>query len=373
MTGTDFLEEKLRKRQQEGSLRKLSLSNGLIDFSSNDYIGFARSEQLLRRINAAASVLNTHGSTGSRLLSGNSALAEETECYIADFHAAEAALIFNSGYNANVGLFSCIAGKDATILYDEYIHASIKDGARLSHANHFSFRHNDVAHLEQKLNAAQGKVFVALESVYSMNGDLAPLAEIASLLQKHSDAHLIVDEAHATGVIGKKGQGLVQHLGLEEACFARIHTFGKALGCHGAVVLGSNTLREYLINFSRPFIYTTALPAPDMAAIRLAYEQLAEQPEPLSKLQDLISFLANKLNDLNIPGFSGQSAISIIPVTGNEKARAAAKVLQDNGFDVRPILSPTVPKGKECLRICLHTYNTEGEITELLNTLKTVL
>jgi 8-amino-7-oxononanoate synthase len=373
MTGTDFLDEKLRKREQEGSLRKLSLQDGLIDFSSNDYLGFARSEGLLSKISSAASALAAHGSTGSRLLCGNSALVEETERYIADFHKAEAGLIFNSGYNANVGLFSCIAGKDDTILYDEYIHASIKDGARLSSAAHFSFRHNDVAHLEQKLQTAKGKVFVAIESVYSMNGDLSPLKEVNDLLKDYPQVYLIVDEAHGTGVIGEHGEGLVQQRGLEKYCFARVHTFGKALGCHGAIVLGSVSLRNYLINFSRPFIYTTALPNPDIAAIRSAYEYMGKNSDQVKKLQELIAFFNNKAKELNIASESGQSAIHIVRVPGNEAARTAANAMQEKGFDIRPILNPTVPKGKECLRICLHTFNTEKQITDLLQTLKTVL
>lgn len=348
----------LNKRRSDDSLRQLSLTGNLIDLCSNDYLGFARSQELKQQaLNAFEKVQGQlNGSGGSRLLSGNSALAEELEAFVAAYHGAEAGLIFNSGYDANLGLLSCIASKDDTIIYDERSHASIHDGVRLSRASTFMFRHNDTEHLAERLKQAKGQAFVVVESVYSMDGDLAPLKEIARMCEKHG-ALLIVDEAHATGVFGNGGRGLVSQAGLGEQVFARMHTFGKALGCHGAIVLGSNTLRDYLVNFARSFIYTTALPPHSLVSIRCAYDMLSISNDKILKINKLISL------------FKGTSPIQSLLVPGNENAKRAAKALQEAGYDVRAVLSPTVPKGSERLRVCLHAYNTEEEVKGFLTAL----
>src|SRR4051812_34169388 len=202
----NILEEILIKRKDESRFRSLS-TNKLIDFSSNDYLGLARSGVLKEAINKELKKFPdyTNGSTGSRLLSGNSAYAEELEQWIADFHYAEAGLIFNSGYDANLGLFSCIAQRNDTILYDQLSHASIIDGIRLSFAASRAFQHNDLIDLEEKLKTAKGNIFVVVESIYSMDGDFAPLKELIELVEKYK-AVIIVDEAHATGVFGKQGR-----------------------------------------------------------------------------------------------------------------------------------------------------------------------
>ncbi|MGZ5245809.1 MAG: aminotransferase class I/II-fold pyridoxal phosphate-dependent enzyme, partial [Flavitalea sp.] len=259
------IKERLERRMAENAKRFLRTTEGMVDFCSNDYLGIATNQLLKESINGELST----GSGGSRLLSGNYELIERTEDRIAAFHGAEAGLIFNSGYDANLGLLSCIGQKGDTYLYDNLSHASIRDGIRLSFAESFSFMHNDVEDLERKLKSATGQVTVVTESVFSMDGDLAPLKEIAELCQRY-EAFLIVDEAHATGIVGASGEGLVQELKLNEKCFARVHTFGKAVGTHGAIVLGSCELRDYLINFSRAFMYTTALPPASVSAISTA-------------------------------------------------------------------------------------------------------
>lgn len=362
----DFIQLKLQQRTENGSLRKLSSSPPPIDFCSNDYLGFARSVKLSESIATTLKAMNvgSHGSGGSRLLSGNNAYTEDTESFIANFHDAESGLIFNSGYDANVGLLSSLAQKDDTIICDELIHASLIDGARLTHANRYTFKHNDTNHLEEKLTLAKGVVYVVVESIYSMDGDAAPLQEIAALCSRHG-ANLIVDEAHATGVFGDHGKGMVQSLGLEHTVFARIVTFGKAIGCHGAIVLGSQQLRQYLINFARSFIYTTAAPLHQIVSIRCAYEQLkATDHTPL--LQQKISHYLKQMNLLNHPeNGSSSSPIQTLILPGNTRAKNAAANLQAQGFDVRAILSPTVAEGKERLRICLHTFNTDQEIENL--------
>ena len=284
----DFLRRKLDQRVAIHALRSLRLPGSATDYYSNDYLGIVRQSHIENRLSGKTFA---SGSTGSRLLAGNYPLIETTEKQIASFHEASSALIFNSGYDANFGLLSCVAGKGDLILYDKLSHASIRDGIRQSFASSFSFAHNDIRELEQRLQNRPGNLsgncFVITESLFSMDGDLAPLAEIADLCDRYQ-ASLIVDEAHATGVIGSKGEGLVQSLGLTQRCFARIHTFGKALGCHGAVVLGSENLRGYLINFCRPLIYSTALPPASVAAIQAAYEIFPAMEKERSYIQELI-------------------------------------------------------------------------------------
>lgn len=370
----EFIKYKLKQRLDNASLRKL-ISSGLpVDFCSNDYLGFARSAELRNAINVEVESLQpvNNGSGGSRLLSGNTTYTEETERYIARFHNSEAGLIFNSGYDANVGLLSSLGQKGDTFICDELIHASLIDGARLTHANRYTFKHNDLTDLEAKLKVAKGIIYVIVESVYSMHGDIAPLQHIFDLCKLYQ-ANLIVDEAHATGVFGKHGVGLVQSLNLEQDIFARIVTFGKAIGCHGAIVLGSTSLREYLINFARSFIYTTAAPLHNIIAVKCAYKMLAAL-DYSTELNKKIVLFTSLINKLDVSGITaGPSAIQTILFPGNSNARNAATELQANNFDVRPILSPTVPEGKERLRICLHLYNTDEEIRNLVLHLKTLI
>ena len=360
MVKANFLQEKLDERRQQQAFRTLQLVEGKTDFCSNDYLGLARNLRL-------GDNHLKHGSGGSRLLAGNFALAEETEKLIADFHKAEAALLFNSGYDANLGLLSSVAQKGDIIIYDFLSHASLRDGIRLSAAQSFAFRHNDMDELERRLKTAEGNnVFVVTESVFSMDGDKAPLQEIVTLCNQYN-AHLIVDEAHATGVVGEQGEGLVQHLGLETQCFARVHTFGKAVGCHGAVVLGSKILRDYLINFSRPFIYTTALPESSVAVIHKAYSTFPGMHQERMHLQQLIQLFQNA--ELNYQKLVSDTPIQGVIVPGNDAVKQLAASLQQAGMDIRPILYPTVPRNSERLRIVLHAYNTEKELKALFELL----
>jgi len=353
----------LDERRENGSYRTLKPENNLVDFCSNDYLGFARSSTLKKWIDdeiaTNQNVLN--GSTGSRLLSGNLAYTESLEQQIADYHKAEVGLIYNSGYDANVGLFSSLPQRGDTIILDELCHASIIDGARLSYANRYTFKHNDLKSLEEKLKHAKGNCYVVIESVYSMDGDTPPVKEILAITKKLT-AELIVDEAHATGLYNN---GLINQLGLENEVFARIVTFGKALGCHGAIVLGSKALREYLINFSRSFIYTTAASFHQIASVKMAYKMLPQAAEEIDKLHSNIQLF--KRLAVNVKGdlLPSDSSIQCIIVGSNEKAREIANQLQNTGLDVRPILSPTVAKGRERLRICLHSFNSANEITLL--------
>lgn len=359
MQKEDFLRIALDKRREEHAFRQLRTTGQLVDFCSNDYLGLARNERIQEEaLQICRQLPQVHGSGGSRLLAGNYELVEAAEKLIAGFHEAPAGLLFNSGYDANLGLFACVPQKGDVVIYDQFIHASIRDGIRLSAAQSFSFLHNDLHDLEKKLANADGRIFVAVESVYSMDGDLAPLVEISALCNRHG-AFLIVDEAHATGVVGEKGEGLVQLLGLQGRCFARVHTFGKAVGCHGAVVLGSPVLRDYLINFCRPFIYTTALPPQAVAVILAAYDVFPDLDAGRKHLQQLIQLFTSRL------GGRSQTPIQLVMAPGNAHARGLAQHLQEKGMDVRAILHPTVPKGQERLRVVLHSFNSVEEVENL--------
>lgn len=367
------LSDKLNKRIQNNALRQLGCEQNLIDFASNDYLGFAQSETLFNETHSFLVEKNIlqNGATGSRLLTGNHSLYTETETHIAQFHNSETALLFNSGYDANVGFFSAVPQKGDCILYDELIHASIRDGIQLSNAHSYKFKHNDVEDLERLIEkvktTSSNSIYVVTETVFSMDGDTPPLTEMAELCQQH-EVYFIVDEAHALGVFGEKGQGIIQMLEIENQIFARIITFGKGLGCHGAVILGSEELKTYLVNFARSFIYTTGLSPHSVATIKMAYQKLIQNNQALQQLRHNISIFNQNKQLLGLkPLFvQSKSAIQCAIVPGNEKVKNIALKLQQQGFDVKPILSPTVPEGQERLRICLHSFNSENEITRLL-------
>jgi len=363
-----LLNQRLEAYAARGLRRQLPhMQAGMLDFCSNDYLGFARSAELAARtarlLEAQGFVGN--GATGSRLISGNSALFEEIEQEIAHFHRAQAGLVFNSGYAANAGLLACVARKGDTLITDELVHASMIDGARLSYAQRYIFRHNDLDDLRSKLLQARGNVFIAVESVYSMNGDLAPLRELQALAREFG-AGLIVDEAHAVGVFGPAGAGRVVELGLEKEVFARVYTFGKALGHHGAIVVGSHSLRTYLINFARTFIYTTALPLPALLAVQAAYHYLQQHPGLQQRLAQRIRYFRHRL----LPHFPGQwlpssCCIQSLLLPGNQAAKELSSHLMQAGIFVKAILSPTVPAGTERMRFCVHLFNDQAQIDRL--------
>jgi len=366
------LTRKMRKliddRRRNGALRTLSPAVGRVDLFSNDYLGVAR--RSFPPLQVEIPLHQSNGSTGSRLLSGECELFQRTEKELAERCGAESALLFASGYTANLGLLASVPDRHDTVLYDELVHASIRDGIRLSHAQSYSFRHNDCDDLERKILRAKGEIFIVVESVYSMDGDCAPLRDLVAIARR-TGARLIVDEAHSTGIFGERGEGLCASMGINDDLFAVVHTFGKAVGSHGAAVLGSSELREYLINFSRPFIYTTA-PAPHSIASlsRSLYYIATEAREEREKLFSLIDHFNTRVTS-NGDYPKAESAIYAIITPGNENARRTAAEAQELGYEVRAILSPTVPKGKERIRICLHSYNTREEIDGVLDVLLT--
>jgi 8-amino-7-oxononanoate synthase len=384
------LAQKLQQREANNALRNLPVPTNLIDFASNDYVGFAHNEKLFDQTHhyLLDHNITINGATGSRLISGNHNLYQITEDFIANFHQSETALIFNSGYDANVGFFSSVPQRNDIILYDELCHASIRDGIQMSHAKSYKFAHNDIEDLERlilKQKAIQSnncqtdtvevlsnEIYIVTESVFSMDGDTPNLEELATLCEKYN-SNLVIDEAHALGVFGTQGEGMVQSLGLQDKVFARIMTFGKGLGCHGAAILGSQELKSYLVNFARSFIYTTGLSPHSVATILMAYQYLATKPKELEQLKSNIVYFNQEKLQLGLkPLFVySKSAIQCAVIPGNEKVKSIAIQLQEKGFDVKAILSPTVPERQERLRFCLHSNNSEKEISEVLRLLST--
>lgn len=373
------LQQKLEYRKANNALRKLPVSNNLVDFSSNDYLGFSKNETIFIQTHRLLvdRKLTQNGATGSRLLSGNHILYQETEDLISSFHQSESALTFNSGYDANVGFFSSVPQRNDIILFDELCHASIRDGIQMSLSKSYKFKHNDLNDLEKLLQKNQlndNEIYVVTESVFSMDGDSPNLVELVFLCEKFN-ALLVIDEAHALGVFGQNGEGLVQHLGLQDKVFTRIMTFGKGLGCHGAAILGSAALKEYLVNFARSFIYTTGLSPHSVATISITYSLLETKTDELQKLKQNIQFFKSELvnQEINSIFVESDSAIHCALIQGNTKVKQIASNLQQKGFDVKPILSPTVPEGQERLRICLHSFNTAEEMKAIVKFLKELI
>lgn len=373
----ESLLKKLKERQHSNSLRSLSEATSDVDFSSNDYLGFAKNKTLFDEVHELLiqKSFKQNGATGSRLLSGNHALYQPTESFIAAFHQVESALIFNSGYDANIGFFSSVPQRNDIVLYDELCHASIRDGIQMGLAKSFKFKHNDLSNLEIVLhrcirNIKPNAVYIVTESVFSMDGDTPDLKKLVEIAQKH-EAYVVVDEAHTLGIFGDNGCGLVQQYGLQEQIFARIVTFGKALGSHGAAILGNKKLNQYLINFARSFVYTTGLSPHAVASIYVSYQYLSKCEDERQRLVENIHYFRNNVPP-NFHNLSSFSPIQSIIISGNDQVKSIAEIFKKKGIEVKPILSPTVPKGQERLRFCLHSYNTKQEIDEAIEVLNTL-
>lgn len=358
-------EEALYKREKEGTLRTLKSPTEGIDFYSNDYLGLTRNKELqgilLKKINDTPQLLS--GSTGSRLISGNSNLVISTEEFIAKKHKFSSALLFPSGYSANLALFSTLPSRHDTIIVDEQIHRSVHDACKMSNAKKLKFKHNDLNDLEKVLQRQEEHCYIAIESLYSMEGDFAPIQEIVKLARQYN-ADLLIDEAHALGVFGN---GLVEKYGLESEITAAVITYGKAFGAHGAAILCSDIIKSYLINFASPFIYSTSAQDVQWMSIKTGYEFLEDHHELSMRLKDNIRIFRNQ--KLESPS-SESSPIQAIIIPDNQKLKTLQKSLWENGFQTYPIHSPTVKEGTERLRICLHSFNTEKEIIRLTEIIK---
>lgn len=340
------------------------------DFISNNYLGLAgNTVTLFDELNTDQVSVLPSGSTGSRLVSGNHPILTELEIECAEFFKAESCLFFQNGYMANLALLSVAAGRQDTYIYDDACHVSLKDGMRLSLAQKFSFRHNDLKDLERKLKKGSGRLFIVVESIYSMDGDLCPLVPIVELAETYN-AYIILDEAHSTGTIGPSGRGLATMMGVENRVWARVYTFGKALGASGAALAISQITKEYLTNFSHPVIYSTAA-MPVQAGICLEQlRYLKQNPGLTEKLQSIIKHW-NQSGD-SMGGSISKNKMSPVQyflIPGNEKALNASKQLEIIGYQTKAMLSPTVRSGTERLRISLHTFNSGTQIDELIRLL----
>lgn len=411
----------LARRGSLGRLRRLSppipisLGPEHADFSSNDYLSLSSSPDIRR-----AFLARLHhdfprlGSGGSRLLDGNSSLAESVENRIASFHGSEAALLFTSAFDANVGLLASVPQPGDVILYDELIHASVHDGLRFSRAGRrVAFQHQSAVagppaasnakevhldsrtvlsspSLEEALRAlvagdrgvGEGRtnVFICVEGIYSMDGDVLSLPKLVATMDKYLPAHngyIIVDEAHSVGVLGPLGRGIVADspLSLQKRVWARVLGFGKAMGCAGGMVLCSEVVRDYLVNYARTLIYTTAMSHLNLVALDVVYDCLVDgqAEEKRRRLASLVKFAHQLLLAISRAQAADRNHIlvgedmpmsPIIPVL-TRRARSLASFCQKKGFMVRSVVSPTVPEGKERVRVCLHAENTAREIVGL--------
>ncbi len=446
------LENALENRRRISTIRSLELPNhklpsssslateATIDFSSNDYLGLAHSKPQLQKVNKAYHdyIENNNppylGSTGSRLLSGNSTLATKLEQKLAKIHSptlSNSALLFNSGYDANLSILSSIPMANDYILMDELIHNSLIMGVKMGRIQEdqvLSFQHNNVKDLEDKLvtlthilddrntihnqeNNGSGQIIIVVESVYSMDGDIAPLEQILDLALLYN-ANVVVDEAHGLGVFGKTntfdlccqsstnanimsstigGTGVIAALNLENhpSLLAAVYTFGKAAGCHGAVVIAKEVVKQYLINYARPFVYSTSLPPHSLCTIECAYDtMIGEEGTKLrKKVFELVRLFRKSIfsefglnqNDSvhqrnNNVLLNSSSPIQAIMCRGNERCIYVSKLLRKLGpFEVFPIRSPTVPKGEERIRVIIHAHNNEKDILHLVKCLSVTL
>jgi 8-amino-7-oxononanoate synthase len=338
----------------------------LVNFGANDYLCLAADPRLAE---AAVAAIRGEGlgSGASPLITGHSATHLRLEQRLAEFEGAEAALLFPSGYAANLAAVTALAGPGDVVFADAKNHASLWDGCRLSRADIRAYRHADWQHLDQLLSRAQGyrRRLIATDSLFSMDGDLAPLVELAEIAGRY-DAMLLVDEAHATGVFGAAGRGAAEHLGVEDAVTVRVGTLSKALGCAGGFISGSRLLIDWFVNRARPYIYSTAAPAAIAAAALAAIEIVVGEPHRRRELLERAGVLRAQLATLGWP--LGLSASQIIPIVVGEPQRAVtlSKQLRQRGLLVPAIRPPTVPEGEACLRISLAWGHTADEFGALI-------
>jgi 8-amino-7-oxononanoate synthase len=373
-----LIEDKLNRLKQTGLYRRLRLIEGeqapvltvdgrkALNFCSNNYLGLANHPSLRE---AAKEAIDRYGcgSGASRLISGNMELHEKLEEKIAWLKGTQAALVFNSGYQANIGLLSCLAGEGDTIFSDALNHASIIDGCRLSRARTVVYPHCDLNRLEHELRTAPAgsRKLIVTETIFSMDGDETPLAEIVDLAERY-DALIMVDEAHATGVFGPNGAGVVAKLGLGERVFVQMGTLGKALGTFGAYVAGSRELRELLINRCRTFIFTTSLPPSVLAATIAAIDISVKEPERRLALWHNVRALRDGLRRLGYELTQSQSPIQPLIIGDEGRCMAFSEALLERGVFVQGIRPPTVPAGTARLRITLMATHTHEHLSQTL-------
>ena len=387
----------MRSLEEKGLRRTLHPPSG-IDLCSNDYLGFAQHPRI-RAAMAAASEREGAGSTGSRLLRGERDSFAALERRFAQFKGTERALYFSTGYLANIAVITTFAEAGDVIVSDAHNHASLIDGMRLSPARRHIVPHNDIDAVRRALDGTDvaragepgrpgpsgpgdpgrpgpskpgGECFVVVESLFSMDGDEAPLADYAELCAQRG-AHLVVDEAHAVGIYGSRGSGLIEEHGVAEQVFLSVSTAGKALGVAGAFVTGPAWAIEYLIQRARPFIFSTAPPPPLASAIYTSLTLIEQEPERRERVRELAASLRNRLTAAGVPIGAGTSHIVPVLIGDNDAAVAVAEMLQRDGFDVRAIRPPTVPPGTARLRVSVNANLTEDVIERFVVSLTSAL
>jgi len=366
----DPFESDLRELSKRGRLRSLRGRSG-IDFTSNDYLGLAESEELRRAAAEAVARGVSVGSGGSRLLRGNHPEHEALEAEAAGYFGAETALYFGGGYVANLAIFSTLPQTGDLIVHDELIHASVHEGLRRGRAGFVGVPHNnvdafDAAIVRWRATGGTGRPWLAVESLYSMDGDSPDLAELLAVADRH-EAMVVIDEAHATGVLGPQGRGLAADFEGRDNVVT-LHTCGKALGTVGGFVLGPRIIRDFLVNRARPFIFATA-PSPLTAAItRVALELSRSNPERRERLARLVRFAGNQLRDRCNVEPSGSQIVPVI-IGSDQAAVTLAAALQRQGYDIRAIRPPTVPEGTARLRVALTLNVDEATVAGLFEAL----
>ena len=342
-------------------------------FSSNSYLGLAEEPYIVRRVMRAIELYGT-GSGGSRLVTGNSILHMELEKLLADFKGFEASLVFTSGYAANLGAITALAGEDSFIFSDELNHASIIDGCRLARGKTVTYRHNDPDDLVGKIRQAQiskdsGKGLIVTDSVFSMNGDIAPLPKLVQIKEEFG-LMLMVDDAHATGVLGNTGRGSLEHFGLASGDVdVLMGTLSKAIPSEGGFICGSEELCDWLRNTARSFIYTTASSPGTVAASMGGIEYVRDHPERVQRLRDNVQYFAGRLAELDIP-CTGETPIIPVMVGDEEEALRMSESLFDLGVFVPCIRYPTVAKGRARLRFTLMATHIREDMDHVADCLK---
>lgn len=349
-------EDRLLERKKGDLFRSLKTEIEGVDFLSNNYLGLA---EIHIKSNLSFS------STGSRLLSGNKSFITDFEKKIALHFNSEEAIVIPSGYQANLAVFSSIADRNSMVFYDEYCHASIRDGIRLSNAKSRKFSNNNLGELEDMLRSCKGKPIVAMEALYSMDGN-SPDPELLKALKTQYDFYLVLDEAHSFGIYGKEGKGWANAYGLDDLVDVKVLTLGKAGGYHGAVILCSSDFKVFISNFSRPFIFSTAPDSHFCTTVLSQIERVKNAEAERGKLFENIAYLKNNAGKKIVVN---DSPVAYIPCAGNKKADELALRLQEQGIQIKAIKSPTVPEGMERLRLCIHSFNTREEINCLLDLL----
>lgn len=340
----------------------------LLSFCSNDYLGLANDPAVVEAFQAGAAQFGV-GSGASHLVCGHHQQHQQLEQALARHTGREAALLFGSGYQANLAVISTLMQRGDTVLQDKLNHASLLDGSRLSQARFLRYRHGDVAHLEQQLESAQGKVLVVTDAVFSMDGDIAPLSTLAPLCEQHK-AWLMVDDAHGYGVLGPGGAGSLAQVGLsQDQVPILVGTLGKALGTGGAFVAGSQTLIDYLVQFARPYIYTTAMPpalaSATLAALALVRDDNSRRESLVERIRQFKAGMAS----VDIELMPSDTAIQPLWMGDNEKALSASARLRQKGMLVTAIRPPTVPAGSARLRVTLSAAHTQADVDQLLEAL----